>query len=144
MKEEKLIWSPEAGPMTWEEARDYAVSLTLDGRKWRLPSIDEILTQYDFICSKPKDGWRRIGYWTSRQYKDNSALALSFFNVEQLLVYKTDNFYIKCVAEETERRNEEPEKEVPTGWICPVCGIALSPAVLYCKHDFIITSGGTK
>jgi hypothetical protein len=45
----KLIWQQEAAPSpyTWNEAKTYCSTLTLNGLEWRLPGVKELETLVD-------------------------------------------------------------------------------------------------
>ena len=51
---------------TWEDAKAYAASL---GNGWRLPTVPELVAQFDYDKGKPKsEGWKREWYWSSSAY----------------------------------------------------------------------------
>jgi len=65
-----LEWQqdPSKDRMTWQEAIAYAESI---GDGWRLPTVQELISQLDFTKSSPatsKPGWGLHWYWSSTTY----------------------------------------------------------------------------
>ena len=70
-----LEWGPDEGVMTWHEAVALAKS---KGDGWRLPTIAELQSQFDYDAGKPKKrSWKRDYYWSSSVNSGNTANAWS-------------------------------------------------------------------
>ena len=58
-----LEWGPAEGEMTWHEAVAFAKA---KGDGWRLPTVPELVGQFDYDKGEPKGkGWRCDWYWSS-------------------------------------------------------------------------------
>jgi len=69
MTREKLDWGPDEGEMTWHEAVAFAAT---KGDGWRLPTVPELVAQFDYDKGKPKsEGWKREWYWSSSPVSGN-------------------------------------------------------------------------
>jgi hypothetical protein len=95
-----LEWQAEAhGPMTWQEAMDYAHNL---GDGWRLPTIEELLTLVDYSQVNPATefpGQDSTWYWSSSSvaYYVSCAWRVTFVNGYVNYYDKTFNNYARCV-----------------------------------------------
>ena len=73
MSDEKLEWGPDEGKMTWHEAVAFAKA---KGDGWRLPTVPELVAQFDYDKGKPKsEDWKRAWYWSSSAYADYATYA---------------------------------------------------------------------
>ena len=73
MTPEQLEWRSDEGEMTWHEAVAFAAA---KGDGWRLPTVPELVAQFDYDKGKPKsEGWKREWYWSSSAYAGNTAYA---------------------------------------------------------------------
>lgn len=70
-----LEWGPDEGNMTWDEAVELAAS---KGGGWRLPTVDELVSQYDYDNGKPAEGFGRTVYWSSSPSGSNGAWLVRF------------------------------------------------------------------
>jgi len=84
---------------TWQEAIAYAESI---GDGWRLPTVQELISQLDFTKSSPatsKPGWGLHWYWSSTPYAvyPGNAWAVLFGNGYVYDGGKDSYNYVRCV-----------------------------------------------
>ena len=94
---EKLEWGPDEGGMTWHEAVAFAAA---KGDGWRLPSVPELVAQFDYDKSEPKGaGWKREWYWSSSSYAGGTAYAWTVhFYYGSAITYDVGyNYRVRCV-----------------------------------------------
>lgn len=93
---------------TWANALNYCKNLTLAGKTWRLPSVNELKTIVDrgqsavpFINQTAFPGTVALSYWSASTSVPGPTLAWSVpfsnGNVYYLLP-KTDSGYVRCVS----------------------------------------------
>ena len=76
MTNEKLEWGPDEGAMPWRAAVAFAAD---KGDGWRLPTVPELVAQFDYDKGKPKsEGWKRDWYWSSSPGDSNDAWYVDF------------------------------------------------------------------
>lgn len=105
-----LEWQCESpGEMSWVEARRYANSLTLKGKKdWRLPTASELETLLDrhALYDKLRPTMREEvpfrddrSYWSSTTFgrHTNNAWIVMFDGAYVLSYYKTNAYRVRCV-----------------------------------------------
>jgi len=67
----KLEWGPELGEMSWNDAQkkveELNESLAEGEKKWRLPTKDELATEFRKTNSIPT-GFQSSHYWSSTMY----------------------------------------------------------------------------
>jgi hypothetical protein len=109
------------GEMTWDEAQEYARSLSLDGRSdWRLPSAAELETLIDrkTLYERMRPVMREEvpfrddrSYWSSTTFVPNtySAWIVMFDGAYILSHYKSNAYHVRCV-----RGKEKGSKEKHT------------------------------
>jgi hypothetical protein len=85
-----LIWQRASGPssVTWQTAKDYCASLTLDGATWRLPTFKDLQSILDLTTTTAPNisplftGTASAYYWSSTFWAANggntSAWAVNF------------------------------------------------------------------
>jgi hypothetical protein len=98
MTPEQLEWGPDEGEMTWHEAVAFAAA---KGDGWRLPTVPELVAQFDYDKGKPKgEGWKRDWYWSS-PVSGNTAYAwlVSFSNGHSDNGGVSDTYRVRCVRE---------------------------------------------
>ncbi len=103
------------GEMTWYEAREYARSLTLDGRNdWRLPTAAELETLIDrkTLFERMRPTVREevpfrdtLSYWSSTTFAPNtySAWIVMFDGAYILSYYKSSAYRVRCVRGQENR-----------------------------------------
>jgi len=99
-----LEWEAEpAGPLTWQEAMDYAATLRLGGHDdWRVPTIEELLTLVDYSRVNPATDLPRMPsewFWSSSSYAGSASTAWDvLFSPGLVNRYdKTNTYYVRCV-----------------------------------------------
>ena len=97
-----LIWQKDhAGPMSWQEAIDYASKLELAGHSdWRLPTIEELITLIDFGKHDPASVFPNMPskrFWSSSPYSENYAWGAYFRNGYVLDNFVYYDYCVRCV-----------------------------------------------
>ena len=93
----QLEWGPDEGEMTWHEAVAFAAA---KGDGWRLPSVPELVAQFDYDKGGPKgSGWKREWYWSSSAYAGSTAGAwnVDFYNGDTGYYDVSDTGRVRCV-----------------------------------------------
>lgn len=97
------------GTMTWDEALEYARTLTLDGKSdWRLPTALELESLLDrkTLLERIRPIMRRdvpfrdtLSYWSSTTFAPDtrSAWIVMFDGAYILSYYKSSKYHIRCV-----------------------------------------------
>jgi hypothetical protein len=97
------------GKMSWQEALDYAKSLTLDGKSdWRLPTVSELETLLDRsvldhelrpIMRADVPFRDTLSYWSCTTFEDDTknAWILMFDGAYMLSYYKSNVYQVRCV-----------------------------------------------
>lgn len=68
-----LEWGPDEGTMSWRDAIAFAKG---KGDGWRLPTVAELVSQFDYDKGKPRHAsWEHAGYWSSSAYAGDAASA---------------------------------------------------------------------
>jgi len=71
--ESAIEWGEDEGVMTWREAVALAES---KGDGWRLPTVAELVSRFDYDKGRPCDpSWKRDGHWSSSAYAGDSEYA---------------------------------------------------------------------
>ena len=70
-----LEWGPDEGNMTWNDAMKLAAS---KGNGWRLPTVQELVSQFDYDKDTPAEGFQRNWYWSSSPHGSNGAWFVTF------------------------------------------------------------------
>ena len=101
-----LTWQSESpGEMSWDEAINYAQSLSLDGSAdWRLPTARELETLLDRSRYRPvmfddipfRD---TLSYWSATTFgrHTNNAWIVMFAGAYVLSYYKSNRYHVRCV-----------------------------------------------
>ena len=102
------------GEMTWDEAQEYARSLSLDGRSdWRLPTTAELETLINrkTLYERMRPIMREevpfrdaLSYWSSTTFAPNtkSAWIIMFDGAYILSYYKSNAYHVRCVRGQVE------------------------------------------
>jgi hypothetical protein len=102
-----IVCSGTAGVLNWQQALQYCRDLTLAGRSWRLPSINELGSIADFSVSGPSinnaffPNTESSYYWSSSTHVNNADNAwYIFFNVGGASYFsKSTPYYVRCVSD---------------------------------------------
>lgn len=109
-KNSALLWhlldaTDKRAKYTYEDAKEKCETLTLYGRTWRLPTLNELYGIVDYAYFRPSVDMHYFGammqryYWTSESLNDNSAFAVGFKLGSVATVNKTEAAYVRCVSE---------------------------------------------
>ena len=106
----RLEWQCESpGEMTWNDALEYAKSLSLDGKNdWRLPTAAELETLLDrsILYDKLRPTMRQdvpfrdtLSYWSSTTFAPDtySAWIVMFDGAYILSYYKSNSYHVRCI-----------------------------------------------
>ena len=81
---------------SWDDARMYCFSLNIDGKTgWRLPSKEELKSIHQSAVSD----YELDLYWSSREYKDNSAWFQSFSTGGHGYTRKDDYVWVRAIRD---------------------------------------------
>lgn len=91
---------------TWPAALQYCKNLTLAGKTWRLPSLNELKSLVDKSTSSPSIKTANFpatvanAYWSSSTYVGSfsNAWSVSFNNGSSFSNIKTASLYVRCVT----------------------------------------------
>jgi formylglycine-generating enzyme required for sulfatase activity len=98
--------SGSATTATWTDAGSYCSSLSLAGKTWRLPSIQELETLPNYSQSNPAidttifPSTKIAVYWSSTTSASNTSIAWGVnFSAGEVTAYnKVSTFYVRCVS----------------------------------------------
>jgi hypothetical protein len=99
--------SGEFEQMKWDDAMQYCAALSLAGKKWRLPGIDELKTIVDVsrhepaIDSEAFPNTKASNYWSSSHLVSNTSFACHILFLNGDVYYNADTLdnYVRCVAD---------------------------------------------
>ena len=118
-----LEWQCESpGEMSWHEAREYAKSLSSDGKRdWRLPTLAELESLLDRTRAR-SDGrppmreevpFRdELSYWSSTTFEHDTknAWIVMFDGAYLLSYYKSNLYHVRCVRGQAESLGHSEEE----------------------------------
>ena len=105
-----------SAPYNWRSALNYCKTLTLQDKRWRLPTVDELRSITErvrnsgiLINSTAFPGTRASVYWTSTLYEEkNNVIWVVDFENGQSFGYGNQNMgYVRCVSDDTQTAEEE-------------------------------------
>lgn len=71
-----LEWGPDEGKMTWDDAVKLAAS---KGDGWRLPTVVELVSQYDYDNHREQPApWQPVVYWSSQKLRSTTEVVHVF------------------------------------------------------------------
>lgn len=105
-----LLWhslyaTDKKAKYTYEGAVQMCESLSLGGRSWRLPTLEEMYSTVDYSFSRPTIDMKYFGpvmqryYWTSDILNENSAFVVGFKLGSVATVSIKEDVYTRCVSE---------------------------------------------
>lgn len=105
-----LLWHPlnatdKKAKFSYEGAVEMCQNLSLGGRNWRLPSLEEMYSIVDYSFSRPTVDMKFFGsvmqryYWTSDTLNDAEAYVVGFKLGSVATVPKKEEAYVRCVSE---------------------------------------------
>lgn len=105
-----LLWhsldaTDKKAKYTHEGAVEMCQNLSLGGRSWRLPTLNEMYSTVDYSFSRPAIDMKYFGpvmqryYWTSDTLNENSAFVVGFKLGSIATVSIKDDVYTRCVSE---------------------------------------------
>lgn len=109
-KSSALVWhSLEATDKrikyTYDQAKEQCENLTLDGRTWRLPSVDELYGIVDYAYFRPSVDMKYFGammhryYWTNDTLNEREGYVVGFKLGSVATVNKAEAAYVRCVSD---------------------------------------------
>lgn len=90
---------------TFEKAKEHCGNLALEGRIWRLPTLDELYGIVDYSRYRPTVDMKYFGammhryYWTSDTLNESEAYVVGFKLGSVATVSKKEEAYVRCVSE---------------------------------------------
>lgn len=105
-----LLWHPlnatdKKAKFSYEGAVEMCQNLSMGGRNWRLPSLEEMYSIVDYSFSRPTVDMKFFGsvmqryYWTSDTLNDAEAYVVGFKLGSVATVPKKEEAYVRCVSE---------------------------------------------
>lgn len=90
---------------THDDAKEMCENLTLYGRSWRLPTVEELYGIVDYAFTRPSVDMKFFGvmmqryYWTSDSLNDKEAYVVGFKLGGIATAPKSEAVYARCVSE---------------------------------------------
>lgn len=90
---------------TFDQADEMCENLTLHGRKWRLPALEELYGIVDYSRFRPTVDMKYFGpmmhryYWTADSFNDTEAYVVGFKLGSVATVLKKEEAYVRCVSD---------------------------------------------
>jgi len=109
-KDAGLLWhsldaTDKKAKYTFEAAHQMCENLSLGGKSWRLPTLDEMYGTIDYGFNRPTINMKYFGpvmqryYWTSDSLNDKEAYVVGFKLGSVATVSKKEEVYTRCVSE---------------------------------------------
>jgi len=106
-----LLWhnldaTDKQAKYTFAEAESMCENLTLHGRSWRLPTIDELYSIVDYTYTRPAVDMKFFGpmmhryYWTGESLNDKEVYVVGFKLGSIATVAKKEEAYLRCVSDQ--------------------------------------------
>lgn len=105
-----LLWhtldaTDKRAKYTFDQANEMCENLTLNGRNWRLPTLEELYGIVDYSRFRPTVDMKYFGpmmhryYWTADSLNDTEAYVVGFKLGSVATVLKKEEAYVRCVSE---------------------------------------------
>lgn len=109
-KESGLLWHPleatdKRTKYTYEKAKEHCENLTLQGRSWRLPTMNELYGIVDHEQFRPSVDMKYFGammhryYWSSDSLNDKETYVVGFKLGSVATASKKEAVYARCVSD---------------------------------------------
>ena len=109
-KNTALLWhsldaTDKRSKYTYEQAKEQCENLSLSGRSWRLPSLDELYGIVDYAYFRPSVDMHYFGammqryYWTNDTLNEREGYVVGFKLGSVATVNKNETAYVRCVSE---------------------------------------------
>ncbi len=109
-KSSALLWhsldaTDKRAKYTFEQAQEQCENLTLYGRLWRVPSLNELYEIVDYEYVRPSVDTHYFGammhryYWSSDSLSEREAYVVGFKLGSIATVPKSESAYVRCVSE---------------------------------------------
>lgn len=106
-----ILWhflesTDKKGKYTYEGAQEMCENLTLHGRRWRVPSVEELYGIVDETFSRPSVDMQFFGpmmhryYWSNDTLNEKEAYAVGFKFGSVATVSQKEEAYVRCVSED--------------------------------------------
>lgn len=105
-----LLWhtldaTDKRAKYTFDQANEMCENLTLNGRNWRLPTLEELYGIVDYSRFRPTVDMKYFGpmmhryYWTADSLNDTEAYVVGFKLGSVATVLKKEEAYVRCVSD---------------------------------------------
>ena len=101
-----LLKTDRKKKFTYKNAQNYCDSLSIGGRIWRLPSVDELYSIVDYDYSLPSvdtkyfDAVMHRYYWTQSSLNEQENYVVGFKLGSIATVQKSEEAFVRCVSDE--------------------------------------------
>lgn len=109
-KSSALLWhsldaTDKRAKYTYDQGKEQCENLTLHGRVWRLPNVEELYGIVDYTHFRPSVDMKYFGammhryYWSSESLNGQEAFAVGFKLGSVATVNKGESAYVRCVSD---------------------------------------------